>query len=77
MRFDSNIAPGMAWKFAPRDRETTIKVGEKRLAYFTATSMAATPTTGRAIFNVSPDVAGAYFRKIDCFTDKIDAILRP
>lgn len=67
VRFDSNIAPGMAWKFAPRDRETTIKVGEKRMAYFTATSMAATPTTGRAIFNVSPDVAGAYFRKIDCF----------
>jgi cytochrome c oxidase assembly protein subunit 11 len=67
VRFDSNIAPGMAWKFAPRDRETTIKVGEKRMAFFTATSMAATPTTGRAIFNVSPDVAGAYFRKIDCF----------
>ena len=67
VRFDSNIAPGMAWKFAPRDRETTIKVGEKRMAYFTATSMAPTPTTGRAIFNVSPDVAGAYFRKIDCF----------
>lgn len=67
VRFDSNIAPGMAWKFVPRDRETTIKVGEKRMAYFTATSMAASPTTGRAIFNVSPDVAGAYFRKIDCF----------
>ena len=67
VRFDSNTAPGMAWKFAPRDRETTIKIGEKRMAYFTATSMAGTPTTGRAIFNVSPDVAGAYFRKIDCF----------
>jgi cytochrome c oxidase assembly protein subunit 11 len=67
VRFDSNTAPGMAWKFAPRDRETTIKVGEKRMAYFTATNMAGTATTGRAIFNVSPDVAGAYFRKIDCF----------
>lgn len=67
IRFDSNTAPGMAWKFAPRDRETKIKIGEKRMAYYTATNLAGTATTGRAIFNVSPDVAGAYFRKIDCF----------
>ncbi|MBC7504219.1 MAG: cytochrome c oxidase assembly protein [Sandarakinorhabdus sp.] len=67
VRFDSNIAPGMAWTFAPRDRETKIKIGEKRMAYFAATNLAGTATTGRAIFNVSPDVAGAYFRKIDCF----------
>ncbi|KAB7647500.1 cytochrome c oxidase assembly protein [Polymorphobacter fuscus] len=67
IRFDSNTAPGMAWRFAPRDRDTEIKIGEKRLAYFSATNLAAGPTTGRAIFNVSPDVAGAYFRKIECF----------
>ncbi|MFZ4690126.1 MAG: cytochrome c oxidase assembly protein [Polymorphobacter sp.] len=67
IRFDSNTAPGMPWNFAPRDRENTIKIGEKRMAFFTATNLAATPTTGRAIFNVSPDTAGQYFRKIECF----------
>jgi cytochrome c oxidase assembly protein subunit 11 len=67
VRFDSNLAPGMAWRFAPRDRETEIKIGEKRLAFFNATNLAAGPTTGRATFNVSPDVAGQYFRKIECF----------
>jgi cytochrome c oxidase assembly protein subunit 11 len=67
VRFDSNTAPGMAWRFAPEARETTIKIGEKRLAYFTATNLSGAATTGRAVFNVSPDVAGAYFRKIDCF----------
>ena len=67
VRFDSNTAPGMAWRFVPRDRETAIRIGEKRLAYFTATNLAGVPTTGRAVFNVSPDVAGAYFRKIECF----------
>jgi cytochrome c oxidase assembly protein subunit 11 len=67
VRFDSNLAPGMAWRFAPVDRETTIKIGEKRLGFFTASNLQATPSTGRAVFNVSPDVAGAYFRKIECF----------
>lgn len=67
IRFDSNTAPGMAWRFQPRDREQKIVIGEKRLAFFEATSAAAVPTTGRAIFNVSPDIAGRYFRKIECF----------
>lgn len=67
IRFDSNVAPGMPWRFAPRDRENSIKIGEKRMAFFTATNLAAGPTTGRAIFNVSPDTAGQYFRKIECF----------
>ena len=67
IRFDSNTAPGMAWQFAPRDREMVVKIGEKRMAYFHATNLAGSATTGRAVFNVSPDVAGAYFRKIECF----------
>ena len=67
VRFDSNTAPGMAWKFGPRDRAITIKIGEKRLAFFSATNLISVPTTGRAGFNVSPDTAGKYFRKIECF----------
>jgi cytochrome c oxidase assembly protein subunit 11 len=57
----------MGWRFAPQVNETRIRIGEKRLAFFDATNQAPTPTTGRAVFNVSPDVAGQYFRKIECF----------
>ena len=67
VRFDSNLAPGMGWKFAPKVNEVSIPIGEKRLAFYNATNLAATPTTGRAVFNVSPDSAGKYFRKIECF----------
>jgi len=67
IRFDSNVSPGMPWQFVPKNRGESIKIGEKRLAFFVATNMAATATTGRAIFNVSPDTAGQYFRKIECF----------
>ena len=67
IRFDSNLAPGMAWRFAPRDNQVAVKIGEKRLAFFTATSLSGAVTTGQAGFNVTPDTAGKYFRKIECF----------
>ena len=67
VRFDSNTAPGMGWNFAPKVNEVSIPIGEKRLAFYNATNLASTPTTGRAVFNVSPDAAGKYFRKIECF----------
>jgi cytochrome c oxidase assembly protein subunit 11 len=67
VRFDANISPGMPWQFVPTATETTIKVGEKRMAFYRATNLSAAPVTGRAVYNVSPDLAGKYFKKIQCF----------
>lgn len=67
IRFDANRAPGMPWQFAPVVTETTVPIGERRLAFFRATNPTAAATTGRAVFNVSPDTAGKYFTKIACF----------
>jgi cytochrome c oxidase assembly protein subunit 11 len=67
VRFDSNLAAGLAWQFRPRVNSISVRIGEKNLAFFTATNRAAATTTGQAGFNVSPDVAGRYFKKIECF----------
>ena len=67
VRFDSNIAPGLSWRFRPKANEVSIPIGEKRLAYYTASNTGNAAVTGRAVYNVSPDVAGRYFIKIDCF----------
>ncbi len=67
IRFDGNISPGMPWQFRPEATETTIRVGEQRLAFYKAVNISAAPVTGRATYNVSPDVAGKYFKKIQCF----------
>lgn len=67
VRFDSNVAPGLPWRFHQKQTEVTIPIGEKRLAYYSATNTSGVPVTGRAVFNVSPDVAGQYFIKIACF----------
>jgi cytochrome c oxidase assembly protein subunit 11 len=67
VRFDSNVAPDLPWKFEPVERTRTIRLGERKLAFFRATNLSDHPITGVATFNVSPDTAGQYFVKIQCF----------
>ncbi|NKB51021.1 MAG: cytochrome c oxidase assembly protein [Rhizobiaceae bacterium] len=67
VRFDSNIATDLDWEFAPKQREITLKLGEKATAFYTASNFGKTDSYGTATFNVSPGAAGIYFNKIDCF----------
>ena len=67
VRFDSNVAPGLPWSFEPAKTHETVKIGERRLAFYRATNHSDEPITGTATFNVSPDTAGGYFMKIQCF----------
>jgi cytochrome c oxidase assembly protein subunit 11 len=67
IRFDSNVAPGMPWKFYPELRTQTVEIGQRSMAIFIARNMSDKPVTGSAVFNVTPSQAGAYFTKIQCF----------
>jgi cytochrome c oxidase assembly protein subunit 11 len=67
IRFDGNVDPSLPWSFAPVQQTMDVKIGETALAFFKATNKANAPVTGRAIFNVSPERAGLYFTKIQCF----------
>jgi cytochrome c oxidase assembly protein subunit 11 len=67
IRFDSNVTPGMPWKFYPEHPTDTITIGSRDMAIFVAKNMSDKPVTGTAAFNVSPSQAGAYFTKIQCF----------
>lgn len=67
VRFDSNVSGGLAWDFQPEQRVVKVKAGESTLAFFKATNTSDKPLTGAASFNVSPDVAGRHFSKIECF----------
>ena len=67
VRFDSNVDNALPWSFAPVERVIEVKIGETALAFFKATNKSNVPVTGRAIFNVAPEVAGRYFTKIECF----------
>lgn len=65
--FDSNVSPKLAWSFRPELERETIDVGARDMAFYTATNRADRPITGTATYNVSPQQAGKYFTKIECF----------
>lgn len=65
--FTADVAAGLDWKFQPLQRNLSLKVGENKLAFYAAENMANRPVTGQATFNVSPEVFGPYFSKIECF----------
>jgi cytochrome c oxidase assembly protein subunit 11 len=67
VRFDSNVAGGLPWKFEPEQTEIQVKIGEVVTVYYTVTNQSARTTTGQAAYNVAPLTVGAYFQKINCF----------
>ena len=67
VRFDSNVAAGLPWRFEPERRTIEVKLGEVVTVYYKVTNEAARVTAGQAGYNVSPSTVGLYFEKINCF----------
>jgi len=67
VRFDSNVAPGLPWKFVPEQTEIEVNIGQVTTIYYTVTNQAARTTAGQAAYNVAPLTVGSYFQKINCF----------
>jgi len=67
VRFDSNVAGGLPWKFEPEKTEIEVKIGQVVTVYYNVTNQSARTTTGQAAYNVSPLTVGSYFEKINCF----------
>ncbi|MBS0242916.1 MAG: cytochrome c oxidase assembly protein [Proteobacteria bacterium] len=67
VRFDGNVASGLDWDFAPVVNTMQVKVGENMLAVFKATNRSSKPVVGTATFNVTPEQAGGFFNKVQCF----------
>ena len=67
VQFDSNVEPGLPWRFAPEQRAVKVHLGEQKLVYFSAENTSDQPIVGHATFNVTPLQTGIYFNKIQCF----------
>ncbi len=67
IRFDANVASGVRWKFEPGERQVTIKLGEQKQISYIAENLTDETISGTATFNVTPQHAGVFFNKIECF----------
>lgn len=67
VRFDATIGQGLAWEFAPVQQQVTVRLGETTMAFFRAKNTSDQTITGTATFNVTPEIAGRFFNKIQCF----------
>jgi cytochrome c oxidase assembly protein subunit 11 len=75
VRFDANTS-SVPWDFRPAARDVTMKIGETTQIHYTAKNLSTRPTSGRATFNVTPEMAGAYLNKVECFCFT-DTTLKP
>jgi cytochrome c oxidase assembly protein subunit 11 len=67
VHFDTNVAPGLPWKFAAETNSVEAKLGETKTVFFRVQNTGTKPSTGVATFNVQPGLMGGYFVKIACF----------
>ena len=67
VRFDANVAGGLPWGFRPLQREVEVRIGEVTEVAYRSDNLSARPTAATATFNVTPQAAGAYFNKMQCF----------
>ena len=76
IRFDANVAPGLAWRFVPERTTLQVRIGENVLAFYRATNTSDQPIRATATFNVFPEQAAPFFNKLECFCFK-EQLLQP
>ena len=67
IRFDANHRSDLPWDFKPERPTDTVTIGAKDMSIFLAKNLSNESITGTAAFNVTPELAGKYFNKIQCF----------
>lgn len=73
VRFNTETSSDLPWTFtAPQSMK--LKLGETGLAFFKVKNNSHQAITSRAVYNVTPDQAGRYFDKIECFCFKTQTL---
>jgi cytochrome c oxidase assembly protein subunit 11 len=67
VQFDANVHPGLPWRFEPEQTSVEVAPGAQTKIFYRAQNLSARAIVGQAVYNVSPDTVGKYFKKIQCF----------
>lgn len=65
--FNADVNDGMPWRFSPCQLSVKVRPGQSTLAFYTAENISDRVITGVSTYNVTPQQAGYYFNKIQCF----------
>ena len=66
IELDSN-AHNMPWRFKPVVNHITVHPGELATVEYEIVNVRGAPVTGQAVPSYGPQMAGEYFKKIECF----------
>jgi len=67
VRFNADVAPGLPWRFGPSQEQVTVHLGEPTQISYWAENRSDETLVAHATYNVTPELAGTYFNKIQCF----------
>ncbi|HEV2594950.1 MAG TPA: cytochrome c oxidase assembly protein [Sphingomicrobium sp.] len=67
VEFDANVHPGLPWRFEPEQTFVNVAPGAQTKIFYRAQNLSARAITAQAVYNVTPDTVGKYFKKIQCF----------
>ena len=66
IELDAN-SHGLPWRFKPAVNHVDVHPGQVTTVEYEIVNEQATPLTGQAVPSYGPQLAGEYFRKIECF----------
>lgn len=67
VEFDTNLRNDLPWTFTPLEKSVRFHPGELVQVTFEVRNNSNRPVTGQAIPSYGPQLAGRYFKKLDCF----------
>jgi cytochrome c oxidase assembly protein subunit 11 len=67
VEFDANVRSQLPWTFTPIDKRVRFHPGELVQVAFEVRNNSARAVTGQAIPSYGPQLAGRYFKKLECF----------
>lgn len=67
IEFDANLRSNLPWTFKPVKSSVRIHPGELTQVTYEVRNLSDRPVTGQAIPSFGPQVAGRYFKKLECF----------
>jgi cytochrome c oxidase assembly protein subunit 11 len=67
VEFDANVRSQLPWVFAPLEKRVRFHPGELVQVAFEVRNNSSRAVTGQAIPSYGPQLAGRYFKKLECF----------